>query len=436
MIIEAADYEAYFKAVQKPFKKLCKLEFLHDDGSVAFALDNNYRRGFRTRYDTRAFIQSGSLNVSLQNGMRRKASVTLSNVDGAFDYKVNNLWFGQQVRLLMGLVLPNGKDFYLPQGVFYISDPQAIVKPRERTISLSLVDKWAALDGSQGGNLTDAYKIPTETDGAPTNIFDAMKKIFKLSRFDFSNDAPSNAQIDNVAPVFTTYYDNKTYPIPVPGGVWYVPMLQMPYTAVVNAGGTFADVIGELNNIIVGWIGYDQTGAFRVEAGQEDIDDISKPALWTFTPENSVFAGLTETAQNSAVFNNVIIVGQGLNDEEIWAQASNFAPRSDTNINLIGKRTFREEKQEFWNVQQCKDLARFYLKHKTILAKSITIECGQLFHLYENAVVNVQRPDKPNAPLEKHLIQSFTIPLSETGTMSIDCTSAQDIPLFATITSS
>lgn len=30
------------------------------------------------------------------------------------------MWFGTMVRLSEGLLLPNGEEFYLPQGVFYI----------------------------------------------------------------------------------------------------------------------------------------------------------------------------------------------------------------------------------------------------------------------------------------------------------------------------
>ena len=94
-------YYQYLSALTKEFKKLAKIEFLQPDNSVAFSLDNNYKRGYRAKFDTRAFIQDGSLNVSLQNGKRRSASITLSNLDGAFDYAINKIWFGQRVRLSM-----------------------------------------------------------------------------------------------------------------------------------------------------------------------------------------------------------------------------------------------------------------------------------------------------------------------------------------------
>ena len=123
-------YQQYLREVEYPerYKKLTKLEFLNPDNTVAFALDNNFKRGYGGYADSRAFIQDGSLSVSLNNGQRRKASVTFENLDGAFDYAVNKIWFGNKVRLSMGIKLQSGQEFYLPQGVFYFDDPKHDLK--------------------------------------------------------------------------------------------------------------------------------------------------------------------------------------------------------------------------------------------------------------------------------------------------------------------
>ena len=434
MVTNAYRYAEYLKALTKPFKKLAKLEFLQPDNSVAFSLDNNYKRGYMTKYDTRAFIQSGTLNVSLHNGARRQATVELSNIDGAFDYNVNKLWFGQQVRLSMGLVLPDGTDFYLPQGVFYLENPKKSISPTARTITYNLTDKWAYLDGSLFGTLETTYQIPMYTGSERTDIFKAMADVLHLSRIDFSsNEEDITKQIDNVLPTFTTFYNNRSYQV-VNGPDTL--MTQLPYDITVSPdNGTLATILLELNTIIAGWIGYDQTGALRVEPSQDDISDTDKPIIWAFTPQNSILCGIEEIVNNKDVYNDVIIVGEGMNDGEVYGRASNFDPRSDTNINIIGRKTYREQKAEYWNAEQCVDLAKFYLKRKTVLQKSITIESSQLFHLLENRLVSVQRTDKEGSPVEKHLIESFSLPIGETGTMSITATSINDFPNF-TITSS
>lgn len=418
----ANSFNQYLEALKLPFHKLAKLEFLQPDNSVAFSLDNNFKRGYRSKYDTRAFIQGGTLNVSMQNGQRRKATVTLANIDGAFEYAVNKVWFGQRIRLSMGLVLPDGSEFYLPQGVFYINNPQSVFKPNSQQITYNLVDKWAYLDGTLFGNLYNTFLINRETDGVNTNIFKAMQSVLSLSKMDlFTQTTDVGLMVDSVLPVFTTYYNGKTYS---DGSL----MTDIPYTLRINATeGTLAKVLLELNEMLVAWIGYDQTGALRVDSSQTDINDAEKPILWTFSPENSNLLGITETAKNSEVFNHVLIIGEGLNGGEVYGEAKNFNPTSDTNINLIGLHTYREAKATYWNAQQCTDLAEWYLKRKTALQKSITIESSQMFHLIENRLVAIKRTDKQGSPVERHLIESFTLPIGETGSMSINAASIYDI---------
>lgn len=420
-------YHQYLLALTREFKKLAKIEFLQPDNSVAFTLDNNYKRGYRTKYDTRAFIESGSLSVSMQNGKRRSASITLSNLDGAFDYTINKVWFGQKIRLSMGLVLPDGTDFYLPQGVFYISNPSAVFKPNQRTITYNLVDKWAYLDGSLFGTLDNSYKIERTSDKPENTIWSAMRSLLTLSKIDFKQTPDSEWQVDNVTPVFTNYYDNRKY---TTSDGEEVNMTDIPYEILVSGdNATLANVMLELNDILVGQIGYDQMGTLRVDASQDDIEDNKKPILWNFTPENSQLLGMSETFKNGEVCNDVIVIGQSIESKTpIYGRASNYDPKSDTNINLVGRRTYRESRSNYWNETQCKDLAMYRLKRKTALQKSVTIESSQMFHLAENNIVTVKRTDKEGSPTEKHLIQSYSLPIGETGAMNINCVSTNDLP--------
>lgn len=415
------------------YKIIWKLEFLQPDGSVAFTLGNRIKRGYQKQYDTRAFLQDGSLNVSLQNGIRRKASVKLSNLDGAFTYAFNHIWFGKCLRLLGGVEFVNGDEFLLPQGVFEIEDPQAVVNPSERSVTYSLVDKWSRLNGELGGTLDSTMRVERVTDGVNTNIFEVMASLLKFSRYDYKYTPNPLDQIDSTTPVFTDYYNNRVY-LDVENNV-SVRYTDLPHDIVIDGlNGTVADVLLELNSVLAGWIGYDATGALRVDPSQDDISDENKPLLWTFSPENSLLCGLSESAKNTEVKNDIIIVGENLEDREIWGRAANYDPLSDTNINIIGRRTYKEAKSNYWTVEQCVSLAQWQLKRKTILQKAVTITCAPLFHLSENNLVAVKRTDKDGSPVERHLIQSYTIPIAETGSMTINCTSTNDIPAFTTFT--
>ncbi len=422
----------YLFALQKSFQKRSRIEFLQPDGSVAFALDNRFKRGYNTRYDTRAFIQDGNLSVNLKNGQRRNASITLSNLDGAFDYAVNRLWFGQQIRLSMGLVLPDGTDFYLPQGVFYILNPQNIFNPNGRTASFELSDKWCYLDGTLFGTLDAALVI--SKNRYDDNIFKAIASILKFSRFDLDITETDAARIvDAVNPVFPSFYNGKTYT--TSNGIT-VPMTAFPYDVTVDSeNGTLADAILEMNTFIAGLIGYDPTGTLRIEPSQDDISDADKPVLWAFSPENPTFLGLSESVKNTEIYNDIIVIGEGAEDSSVWGRASNFDPRSDTNINMIGRKTYKEKNAEFWNPIQCEDIAKYFLKTKTVLQKAISIRSSQMFHLMENRLISVKRTDKKGSPIERHIIQSFSLPIGETGEMTINATSVNDFPIISTTSS-
>ena len=401
---------AYMQALRGPFVKLCRLRFLNPDGSTAFSLDNNPGN---TR--SGAFLSDGTISANLQNGRRRSATVTISNVDGAFDYNVNRVWFGQEIALDEGLVLPNGEDFYIQQGVFLIENPTETVEPGNRTVTYPLVDKWAMLDGTLFGNLEGTYEVK-----AGINIFDPIAALLQLPR---GNGYP----VDRVPPIFTEYYNGKTQELPDGTSA---ALTDAPYTLRVEGdGGTYADVVLGLAAMVNGWVGYDNTGALRLDASQDDIVDTDKPILWQFSMEEAQILGQSYTVKNTEVYNDYIVLGELLDDNSQPAgRATNYDPMSDTNVYAIGQKTYRESQAGYGTDQMCQDLAVWKLKRATVLQKAVTISCSQMYHLDTNQLVTIIRTDKPGSPVERHLIQGFSRPLASTGSMTISCVSVNDFP--------
>lgn len=405
-------FQQYLAALKGRFTKLTRLEFLQPNGAVAYALDNNpYNRRSRN------LIQDGSLSVNLQNGQRRTATVKLSNIDGEYDYNVNKVWFGQQIRLSMGLVLDDGTDYYISQGVFYVKDPTEVYNPSENTMTYNLVDKWSYLDGTLFGNLPGIYEIP-----AKSNVFNAIAGILK-------EDRGNGEYIDNVPPIFTPYYNGKS--ATQPDGT-SLSLLSVPYTVRSDAQ-SYGTLLLELADIISAWIGYDATGALRIDPTQEDILDIQKTVLWEFSPTETQFLGATYTTQNANVYNDILVRGEGLNTyEQVAARVVNKDPKSDTNINIIGRKVLVKDMSSYYTNKQCQDMAIYTLKRNSSVRKSITILSSQMFHLMENNIVTIRRPDKDNT-LERHLVTGFTVPLSSTGEMTINATSVQDYPNYTVV---
>ncbi|WP_251318625.1 hypothetical protein [Flintibacter muris] len=405
-------WAAYLNALEGPFLKLARLDFLQPDGSLAFSIDNNHKNR-----RAGAFIQEGELTVNLQNGQRRQAAITLSNLDGEYDFNVNKVWFGQQIRLMEGLVLPDGTDYYLPQGVFYVKDPEETFEPGRKTARYTLADKWAYLDGTLFGNLEGTYQI-----SRGENLFNAVTTLLQKGR---GNGQP----IDNVPPVFTTYYNDRT--VTLPDGTT-ASWLTAPYTyRCESENGTYAEVLLEVNKMLVGWMGYDQAGHFRVDAAYEDILDTDKPVQYQLSPERTTFLGCTYTIKNTEVYNDIIVRGTALKENEPipTGRAINADPRSDTNVNILGYRTQRRSETAYYADGQCQELAEFYLKRNTVLQKSVTVQTSQIFHLTENNLVTIQRTDKPGSPVERHLLTGFSRPIGQTGAMQLNCTSVNDFPL-------
>lgn len=411
-----ATFAEYLNALNYPFIKTCRLRFLQPDGSTAFALDNN-----PLQKRNRTFIADGNLTVNLQNGQRRSANISLDNVNAEYDYAFNKLWFGQEIALDEGLVLPSGEIYYIQQGVFLLADPQEEVVPSGRTVSYNLVDKWANLDGTFYGALDSTYQV-----NVGTNIFTAIASLLTQNK-------GNGIVVDHVTPNFTFYYNSRQVRLPNGTTTAYI---NSPYDLTIEAGQTIADIILGLTEMLAAWVGYDACGALTIDASQEDIDDATKSILWTFSPSQTHLLGLSYTVNTAELYNDVMIVGDQLDDNtQPMARASNYDPKSDTNINIIGRKTYREERSGYGTQTQCQDYATWKLKRTTVLQKSVQISCSQILHIEENKLVEIVREDKTDKPIERHLVQGFSRPLASTGNMTINAISVNDFPDITVTTS-
>lgn len=404
----------YLAALKTDFVKLARLEFLNRDGTVAFVLDNdpmNRRSG--------AFLQSGEITCNLNNGIRRQASVTLSNLDGDYDFAVNKIWFGTQVRLSEGVILPDGTEYYIPQGVFEIEKPNEQFKPGGNSVTYRLVDKWANLDGSLGGNLDGAYSVQ-----AGTNILQAMASLLRLGRYDMANNSPD--PIDAVLPLMTSYYNGKTQTL-TDGTV--VPLVEAPYDFISSEDGSVADVLLGLGEMLAALVGYNQTGRLVVDPSQDDIDDLTKPVMWDFTTDEKQLIQVDYEVNKGTLFNDLIVVGD-TSDAGYTARgrAQNRDISSDTCISRIGLKTRRMHAENYYSDDICVARAQWELKRAAVLPKTVSIECTQMFHIVENGIVTIRRDDKQGAPVERHVVQGFTRPIGQTGTMTINAVSVMDYP--------
>lgn len=376
------------------FTSITRVDFLYPDGSVAHSITDDV-------------IQDGStLNVAFQKtGSRRTATLVVDNWKGIYDLHPDKLWFGQQIKISMGVLLPDGTEYLLPQGVFYVSNPNEVYYPSERTTTLSLVDKWAALDGSVFGYFSDMYKL---TSGV--NLYTALQQMLLTDR---GNGFP----LDNIPPILSRRLLTKTYQVDLTTYNY----IDCPYTAKI--GGSYADVANEINTMLVSTMGYDPIGQLRVEPANADIADNYRSVLWNFSTSERELIGMRMNSHPETLYNHVVVTGGTLNGHVARGEATDTDPRSPTSVLRIGKKTApSEEQSKYYADAQCKELADYRLSQYKKLATEATIECSPLFHLQENCLVTVWKDG-----YVPYLVSAWSLPLGQTGTMSITA-SKLDIP--------
>lgn len=408
MPVFSDDYSEYLYTLKTNYRPAIKIEWVNNDGSSYGEITNSY------------VDMSGTVSVSMENGTRRTADIELDNSNGEFSVDVYNLWYGKMVKLWMGLYLSDGSPYYFPQGVFYVNSVEESNTPLQRTVSLHLIDKWCFLDGTMWGNLDGIYIVPVGS-----NIYDALTKLLKTSRFTGENvdeaGEPQGNAVDPIMPNLSSYYLTKTYE----DGETTYNAIDTPYEIRMEYGKTYADILLEFATILGAYIYYDVDGRLTIEPTQDDIVDSSKPILWTFTPNEQEFLSEDSSHDFGTFYNDIIVIGYTTNGKQAKGRAQNKNTASPTAVQIVGIKTYPPyEDTAYYTDEQCNELAEYYLKRQTIKQRSVQISSAPMFHLRENRLIECVRP----YTMEKEalLISGYDLPIGTTGTMSITATSVNE----------
>ena len=394
----ALTFYDYLEAVKKPVLVPClKLEWLNPDDSIAYEITTDL-------YNT-----NGTLNVTNQSGCRRSFNLQIHNVDGKYDIDVNKVWLGQKVKLYLGLYI-EGTPYLIQQGVFYLTNPTDIMNTAENCIQLNCTDKWSYLDGSLFGNLDGIYKVPVNSD-----IFDAIKALLLTDR---GNGVP----IDSTKPNISTFFNTKMTEL---SNGELVSVLKTPFTATIDKGQTYADVLLQFNTMLAGVVYYDTVGRLNVEPNETDLLDKDKEILYKFDQNNSDILGKSREFKFTEVFNDILCVGATTNGYLAKGRATNNNIKSDLCVQRIGKKTKVYEDTNYYSDGLCQDWANYLLRNNTILQTSLSLQTIPLYHLDVNKLITITNT-KYHLKEEKFLINSLSIPLG-LGQMTISATSINEL---------
>ena len=207
-----------------------------------------------------------------------------------------------------------------------------------------------------------------------------------------------------------------------------------PYTAKVERGKTYADVLLEYATILCAHIYYDANGRLTLEPMTDEADDITdtnKEIVWHFTVEEKQLLSLNTAYNFDKVYNDIIVLGNVVNGYQFKARVQNRNLLSDTCVQKIGLKTKEPfEDNQYYSDEQCKELATYYAKVDTILQKSGDISSTPLYHLDVNNLVSLSTPNN-NMSKELFLITGFT--LNSSNSMSINVTSVNVLKDFSVV---
>lgn len=417
-------FNKYLDKIKGDCKPAIKIEWLNPDETVNFEFTNSL------------YNMDTHVDVNYKKGCRRSCTVTINNDRNRFPIAFNGIWIGSKFKLWMGIYLDDDTPYYLPQGVFYVSNPDEVYNPTTRTITINGVDKWAYLDGKLYGKLTGTYKT-----SIGVNLLDATRQLLKKNRVGGDNVATDRKEdyIDPVPPLISDYFLTKTTEVCTSDDSGNTttetkPVYECPYTAVVERGGTYADVLLEYATILRADIYYDVHGRLVIEpliTTADDITDTNKEILWDYTTEDKCFLGMTRTFNFDKVYNDFIVLGNILNGYQFKGRVQNRNPMSDTCVQRIGLRTKEpEENNQYVSDEQCEELAMYDAKIYTIMQKSGQISSVPLFHLDVNKLVTLSTPNN-NMSKELYLISGFS--LSANNNMTVEVTSVNVLKNFSVV---
>ena len=378
MAVTFGDYINYMQNPTSVLRPIARFELLNPDETSYASFS--------------AQVLSGTLSATRANGVRRTCELNVTNFYNDFTPNPNTFWINQKFKLSLGYVI-NGEEYFIPQGVFGISNPENIHIKSQKEARIVGVDKFSFLNGQLGGRVYSTYAV-----NSGSNLITVLKSILAESKV---ND-----------PIIPLLFIGSS--------------VKVPYTIYKQYGSTFGDLVLELNNIVSNNMFYDVNGRFICET---DVPNSEKGSVWDFRTSANTFLGITVGYNFDEAYNIILVVGDNVNGNLATGVAKNTDKSSPLSIYQIGERVAPPiTSSSISNDTQAKDLAKFWLKRYVSLSSKTTITCIPLLHLDVDQIITVTDAtlllDK-----ERFLIDSFTINLDANGnqTMSISVTKANDL---------
>ena len=333
---------------------------------------------------------SGNFTENYQNGQRKSLNINLINVDGRYTPSINTIWVHNKFRFDIGLEF-DGQVYWFPRGIYILGNPTAGHQNSDKQVSLTLVDKFAILEG-KAGTLESTYEIPVDSD-----IKQAIMGILTL-------DNGSGYPIDLKPIIYDATFEG----------------LKMPYTLSKDAGSTLGEMLLEIGTILNAEVYYNSQGNLCFININETTLDVQKASLWDYDDSERDYYNSSINYDFENAVNEVHVVGDNVNNDIFSAMAKNNNPASPLCIERIGRRIEYINDSNIYSDDLAQQRADYELRKLSILKTIFSISVSFNPLLFVNNLITIT-DSFYNFKRERFLIQSISYTIGSDCKMTISC---------------
>lgn len=348
---------------------ICKIEILDENDVPIHEIKQNDIVSVDTQYTN-------------QNGTRRTGTLTLANENDKYTPRYRGLiWLNTRLKISSGNVV-NGKEVLYSRGIYMILNSNIDDNLSLPTITFSLSDKYALLDGSLAGTLPNDVIIEREIP-----ISTAIRSILSSTS-------------DKKSPLITNT-DVKTF-----------------YTLTVEAGGSVDDLIKPLAETMSYQYGYDINGifVFHPEVVSSTMEYSNNASVYDFAKEDVNLFSTSNIQDFTKIKNNIIVIGENVLGNLVRAEISDNYIFSTTRKELIEERVKVVYDKNISTQELANIRAAYELFVSIRLQEQIEITCSVIDYIKENDIISIQ--NSMSGIPERFLVNSVSYN-SNSSTMSM-----------------
>lgn len=359
---------------------------------------------------------SGSIQQTLQQGIRNTVSFSLFDPESKFIPDANNkyFWIRRKFKLYVGLATEQmalqvrglsttvqGDVYWFSKGVYIITDISATHDGLgNQTISLTGVDKYGAFTNETGyGEMIGTFS------------FDVGMTISYIIKNILRQDIGNGQMLDPLEPIIDPSLQDYAIELQFSKG----------------PGSYIGDLLSDLATTLHADIFYDADGHLNVKKAMNYDEYKNIQSQWDFQEGDAEYISSSVAYQLKNVANYIYVIGDNpLGGTVPIAIAENNDPRSPLCVGRIGRKSRYIEKSTIYSVKEAQDYADYILKQACILGNEISFTCTPVPSIeldntftLTDSYYGYERQD--------FLATSITYPIG-VGTMQISGTNIKELP--------